>query len=196
MRAKIIGLTGPTGAGKSTVCAYLKEKGAVIVDCDRLAREAVEIPECLLNLAEAFGEDVVQEGKLQRRELAKRAFQSDEKTALLNSITHPVIIALAEKELLKAKQLGKIAVIDAPVLFEAGMEKICDCTVAVWAPFEERIRRIMKRDGLSEEEAKLRMARQHDKQYYKEKADVLLNGTAADIQTEIERVLKELQVMI
>ena len=192
----VIGLTGPTGAGKTTVSRYLQAMGAVIVDCDQLARQAVEDPRCLALLQEAFGVDVAAGGSLNRHKVAQRAFASDEKTRLLNQITHPFIIELTKKQVEQALRAGKTAVIDAPVLFEAGLETICDCTIAVVAPFAVRLNRIMNRDGLTREEAQLRMARQHGEEYYRERADILLNGASSCIEEEVKAALEPLQVMI
>lgn len=191
---KVIGLTGPTGAGKTTVCLALEKMGAHIVDCDVLARKAVEIPSCLAALQEAFGEDIAENGVLNRRLLARRAFQSDEKTALLNSIVHPAVIALALEEI--KQHADQVCVIDAPLLFQAGMETLCDCTVAVLAPASVRLERIMKRDGIGEKDARMRMRRQPGQAWYRERADAVISGVSADPEAEARRVLKRLQVMI
>ena len=91
MKQLIIGLTGPTGAGKSTWTAALENLGCRIIDCDQLAREAVQDSDCIKSLQRTFGEDLISADGLDRKKLAKRAFQDTAHTELLNQITHPVI---------------------------------------------------------------------------------------------------------
>ena len=175
----VVGLTGPTGSGKSEVSRVLADQGLPIVDADQLARRGVEPgEECLARLAEAFSDDILQgDGSLNRRQLAQRAFATPEDTALLNSITHPYIIALTEHILMQMEQNHELAaVIDAPLLFESGMDRICDMTVAVTAPFEHRLRRIMTRDGLTEGAARARMAAQNPEEYYVARATISLSN--------------------
>ena len=167
---KILGLTGPTGAGKGEVARRLAKAGALIVDTDRIAREVVEKGQpCLAALAEAFGENILQaDGSLDRAALAAAAFSSPEGSALLSRITHPFIIARS-LEILNHSTADR-AVIDAPLMFESGMDAYSDTTVAVLAPAEERLRRIMARDGIAEDRAVLRMNAQPAEAFYRERA--------------------------
>lgn len=175
----IVGLTGPTGSGKSTVARVLKEKGCMIIDADELARKAVEPhTDCLAALVEAFSSDILHEdGTLNRPALAKCAFASSEHTALLNSIVHPCVIQMTNALLgLARKQEYRVAVIDAPLLFQAEMGALCHCTVAVLASAEQRLQRICERDGITKEQANLRMAAQPDDDYYRSRATVVLEN--------------------
>lgn len=176
-RGVILGLTGPTGAGKSVVAARLSAAGIPVVDTDGLAREVTAAGHpCLLQLAEAFSPAILREdGTLDRAALASRAFASPEATARLNAITHPHIFALTEKRLAAFWKQGiPMAAVDAPVLFESGMDRMCDRTVAVLAPSAVRLERICARDNISEAQAQARMSAQPDDGFYEERADDLL----------------------
>lgn len=180
----IVGLTGPTGAGKSAVAAVLNDRGLPVIDADRLARRAVEPGTPTLRLlTEAFGGDILlADGSLDRKKLAGRAFASGENTALLNAIVHPPVIALSQELLKQWEQDGeRAAVIDAPLLFESGMDRMCRLTVAVLAPREVRLDRIRRRDGLTAGQAEGRMAAQPDDGYYESRAGhILRNDGDAD----------------
>lgn len=166
----VIGLTGPTGAGKSVVADIFRENGALIVDTDRIARGIVEPDSpCLAALSDAFGEDILRaDGSLDRAALAKKAFASKDSQQLLNSITHPAIIARSREML--GKSDAALAVIDAPLLFESGMDALCDVTIAVLAPKETRLHRIMARDGIDKDRALERINIQPDDEFYRSRA--------------------------
>ncbi len=187
----VIGLTGPTGAGKSTVAAHWQRRGALIIDADVLARE-VTAPghPCLQALAKRFGDDILKDGILNRRLLAARAFATPETTQALNDITHPPVIARTE-ELLRSCT-APVAVIDAPLLFESGMDRLCDITVAVTAPTAVRRARIMARDGISQAQADQRIAAQHDEAYFRERATICVDngGDEAATLAAVDALLK------
>lgn len=194
----ILGLTGPTGAGKGEVAALLREAGIPVVDTDGLARE-VTAPghPCLSELAAAFSPAILKEdGSLDRRALAAAAFATAEGSARLNAITHPHIIARANEVLRDFWANGAtIAAVDAPLLFESGMDKICHRTVAVLAPAEERLARIMQRDSLGEEQAKIRMNAQPDEAYYIDRADEVLRneGTLCEFYESVQGFIRRLK---
>lgn len=190
----VIGLTGQTGAGKSTLAEMLIEKGYYIIDTDILAKKAVEGRAVIDRLCKCFGEDILKNGELDRRELARRAFSSQEKTELLNSITHPEIIRLTVEEIHCAKaQNARAAVVDAPVLFECALADMCDFTVCVTAPEQERISRIVARDSISEKDAVLRISAQNNEKYYIEKSDIIIkNGKNDDMANQIEEIEQRL----
>ncbi len=193
----VLGLTGGTGSGKSSLKTLLEELGYVYIDTDVLAKKVMDpnLP-YLGRILNAFGEeDIYKDGILDRRALASKAFSSHISTAVLNLLTHPAII---EMSLVIIKTCGKNgkAVIDAPLLFEAGMDSICDAVLAVIAPAEIRIERIMKRDGISEEDARLRLQRQHDDEFYRENADyVLINDSdIASLESKAKKLLESMAV--
>lgn len=176
----VVGLTGPTGAGKTEVARVFEARGIPVIDADALARRVTEPgTPCLRALALEFGEEILRpDGTLNRRELAARAFTSPDGAKRLNELTHPPIIALTKDILKQREREGKTAaVIDAPLLFESGMDCLCDLTVAVVAPAEVRLRRILRRDaGLTEREARARMAAQQPEAFYTARAGQILRG--------------------
>lgn len=167
----IIGLTGPTGAGKSTAAAAAKDFGLQVIDCDKSARAATEKgTDGLKALVAAFGEEILlPDGSLDRRALAAAAFASPQKTELLNKTILPYI---AKSVLAEAK--GKNVLLDAPTLFESGLNSVCTAVIAVSANVEIRKERIIKRDGLSPDAADLRINAGKTDEYYKQKADYFL----------------------
>lgn len=176
----ILGLTGPTGAGKSTAARALSEGGCRVIDADRVAREVVRPGSgCLIELAREFGGDIVKpDGGLNRALLARRAFATQEKTRRLNAITHPWITEEIRSLIQRYKYEGAaITVLDAPLLFESGEHALCDAVAVVTAPDQIRMRRIMERDGISEEQARLRMSAQPEDAFYTQQADYVLDGS-------------------
>ncbi len=190
-----LGLTGPTGAGKSTVARLLEQNGIPLVDADAIARTVTEKGSPVLSaLADTFGKDILfPDGSLDRRALAAVAFSSKENTERLNAVSHPAILARIRRAL--ADATGDAVVLDAPLLFETGLDALCDHTVAIVADEAVRLARITARDGISEEAAKKRMAVQPDTAFYAAHADILLynNGDrspamlASDLLAQIGR---------
>ncbi len=188
----IIGLTGQSGSGKSTVCTYLEKSGCVIIDADKIAKGITEKgSRTLKKLSIAFGDDIInEEGELDRRLLAKRAFSDMENKRLLDSITHPEIVRLCEEKALKETSEGKCVIIDAPLLFTSGLNKICHKTVKVTAPEEVRLERILRRDKISEEEALLRFSKQYEEDRMSEKADIIIkNYPPYILEEEITKII-------
>ncbi|HEX3040196.1 MAG TPA: dephospho-CoA kinase [Caproiciproducens sp.] len=195
----VIGLTGPTGAGKSTVAAAWEKAGCTVVDADKIAREAVLQPACVAELKAEFGDDIADEkGNLDRRLLAKRAFCSSQKTEKLNAITHPKIMEeVTERISLLQQGRAKAIILDAPLLFESGADRLCDTAVAVTAPVEIRRNRIMARDSIPAELAMERIGAQHENSYYSGRAAYVFDGSvnlgsvSAGAQELLERILGE-----
>lgn len=181
----VVGLTGPTGSGKTTVADAWREQGAYIIDTDKLARQVTEMGSpCLAQLVETFSSAILNEdGSLHRAKLAKRAFATPEHTKRLNAITHPAIVALTRQEIEHAAEQGySVAVVDAPLLYEAKADVLCDTVVAVIAPVEVRKQRIMTRDNLTTEQAERRMSAQQSDCFYCRDGVTVLNG-GADVPT-------------
>ena len=175
----IYGLTGQTGAGKTTAADMLRKKGYLIIDGDVLARKiTVKGSPVLDELAKAFGSDIIAEnGELIRSALAQKAFADEESRQKLNRITHPAITRLAVKEISeKYTEEHKGVIIDAAALLESELVRYCSKIIAVIAPDEERLRRIVERDGISVEAAKLRMDAQPDLKYYIDRKDILVRN--------------------
>lgn len=191
----ILGLTGKTGAGKSTVAAYLKEKGCFIIDGDAVAREIVTPPsKALTELARVFGEDILLPDKsLDRKALAGKAFSSKENTDLLNSITHPHIKMRFEELIEKAENEGfTTVVIDAAALLESDCRKLCRKIIVVHADEELRLKRILARDKITKQQALTRINAQREDSYYLNAADVVIrNDESSSLEAELNK-LKEL----
>lgn len=182
MRAEVIGITGQTGAGKSTVSELIARLSykVKVIDADSVSREALAAgSECLERLAEIFGREIINDdGSCNRKLLARKAFASREKTNLLNGAVHPWIInRVKEYILLYQSEKYDIIIFDAPQLFESGGERLCDSVIAVTAPLKTRLTRIINRDGLDEHDAMLRINAQFDESYYREKADFVIDGS-------------------
>lgn len=193
---RVVGLTGPTGAGKSTVAEAWREMGVPVIDTDLLARRVVEPDSpCLKELVDTFSPEILnKDGTLNRASLARKAFSSPKGAAKLNAITHPAILTLTQQLLEQTADEGQaVAVVDAPLLFEAGFDQICHHIVAVTAPAEDRLARIMVRDGLTEEAAKLRMkAQQPDGFYCRDEVSVIHNtGDRVALRRQAEELWTE-----
>lgn len=181
----ILGLTGPTGAGKSTVAAYLREAGIEVLDGDQISREVTTKGSlCLKELTDAFSSDILfEDGSLNRRKLGSIAFADPEKLAALNQITHKYITAEMKERIQKSN--AKIICIDAAALYESKIDRMCDKVLVVTADEETRKKRIISRDGLSEEEALKRM-RAQKVDYAAQDAVIIENN--ADASALLERV--------
>jgi dephospho-CoA kinase len=193
---KIIGLTGLTGAGKSTVAQKLMAYGCYHIDADKVAREVINNNENVKNkLKERFGNDVINaDGTTNRPVLASRAFASEENTNALNEITHPAVTEEIQSIIKDMEEVGyRGVIIDAIALFESGEDKLCDFTVAVVAPRDIRLERIMNRDNITEEKALERINAQKDEKFFTEKADFILwNYPPYDINVEIKPITLQL----
>ena len=159
----VIGLTGPTGAGKSSVTDVANKLGFKVVDCDTLARVAVQKgSDGLSDVVKVFGDDVLNsDGTLNRAALAKKAFSSADNTELLNKTLLPHITALVQKEIDE-----ELVMLDAPTLFESGADSLCDEVIVVLANQKIRMSRIMQRDNIDEESALLRIKAGKDDNFY------------------------------
>ncbi|MBL4943908.1 dephospho-CoA kinase [Corynebacterium ulcerans] len=192
----IVGLTGGIGSGKSTVSRALARKGACTIDADQIAREVVEPgSSVLLELAQAFGEDVVVDGVLDRSLLASRAFVDEEHTQLLNGITHPEIRRRIKDRLVQAREEGnRVAVLDHPLLLEQGLAAEVDLVVVVDVPAEIRVQRLVTFRGIEEQDARNRIARQMSDAARLEKADVVIDNSCAlsDLEPHIEELWERL----
>jgi len=190
----IVGLTGPTGAGKSSACAVAVEFGFKVVDCDKLARKAVEKGTAgLASLIFAFGTEILnRDGTLNRKVLARIAFSTKENTELLNRTLLPHITLLVREETDSERVL-----LDAPTLYESGIDGMCNAVIAVLADEKVRLERIMARDGINEESALLRIKAGKPDEYYKQKTDNIIynNGKENDFKDRfkviIEKIVKE-----
>ena len=174
----VIGITGPTGAGKTTVLNVLKELGGCVLDADAVYHELLENDLTLRSsLEKRFGPLTREDGAIDRKKLGAVVFRDPAALADLNGIAHGRVVAELSQRLTQAQKSGvQIAAIDAIALFESGAAELCRTTVAVAAPRESRIRRIMAREGLSEEYARLRAAAQKPDQWFEERCVHILRN--------------------
>ena len=179
---KIIGLTGGSGTGKGTVAARMRSLGAGWVDADAVYRTlCAENREMLSALDAAFGGVTDQNGVLDRPKLAKIVFSDPEKLRQLNAITTPYI-RTASLEAIRAQSACPIVLYDAPTLFEAGADDFCDAVIAVLAPHDTRVARIIERDGLTDEAARARIDEQPNDTFYREKCGYIIENNG-DLDT-------------
>lgn len=180
----VIGITGGTGAGKSVVSNYLKEKGATIIDADALSREITKEGGIALPEIDKAFPGVIKEGVLDRKALGRIVFSDSGKLSVLNEITHKYIKKLTEERIENADGL---IILDAPLLFEAGEDKLCDKVIFVTADEDVRIKRIMARDNLSFEDAKQRIDARNLAPIM-EKCDLLIknNGDVGFVEKAVE----------
>ena len=185
---KIIGLTGGSGTGKGTVAARMRELGAGWVDADAVYRDLCAANrEMLAALNAAFGGVTDETGALDRPKLAKIVFSDPEKLAKLNEITIPYIRA-ASLDAMQAQADCPVVLYDAPTLFEAGADDLCEKTIGVLAGTETRVQRVMARDGISEEAARARILAQPDDGFYRARCDYIIenNGDLAALWRETD----------
>ena len=196
---KIIGITGPTGAGKSLLTSYLREKGIPTIDADRVYHSMLIPPsECLDALRSAFGDGVFcADGSLDRGKLGALVFNSQEKLELLNSTVLNSVLCEIRRIIADLCEDGADTVaIDAPTLIESGFHKECSTVISVLAPTELRLERIIERDGISKESAKLRIKAQKSDGFYIENSDFVLtnDGDTKKFKNEVSRLFEKLDL--
>ena len=183
-----VGITGGIGSGKSTLCRLFQARGVAVYDTDAAAKRLmVEQPALREAIQAHFGAASYYGGTLNRPYLAQRVFADPEQRALLNSLVHPAVIA--DFEQWAEEQAGEYVILESAILFEAGLDKHVDRTVAVLAPERLRIERTMQRDGASEEQVRSRMAAQADDDTLRARADISVVNI---FEEELESIVQEL----
>ncbi|TXC90180.1 dephospho-CoA kinase [Metabacillus litoralis] len=193
----VIGLTGGIASGKSTISSMLQEKGIRVVDADHIARVVVEVGEPAYNqIVEEFGIEILKEDKtINREKLGTIIFSDENKRQTLNSIVHPAV----RKEMLKQVEEEKnkqsnAVVLDIPLLFESKLTHIVDKTLLVYVDQETQMKRLMKRNGYNEEEAKMRMDSQLPLYEKRELSDYIIdnNGSIESTKKQLNDLLEKI----
>lgn len=198
MGMRIIGVTGGIGAGKTTVSEILKELGAVVIDADKISREVVEPREPAWNeIRKIFGPDVFNNDEtLDRKKLARIVFSSGEKKLALERIIHKEVVAKIEEMLKSLDDSGYdgVVVLDVPIPVKRGFLDIVDRVWVVSSNDETRIERVMKRSGISREDALKRINSQLSQEEYKKLAHEIIenNGNLDELRKKVAALYNEL----
>ena len=174
----ILGITGGTGCGKTTLLNCIQDQGGLVLDCDAIYHALLQTDAQMLDAIDRRFPGVIEGGTLNRKKLGAIVFADEAALADLNSITHT---AVKQEVLRRLEAAPKLAAIDAIGLFEGGLAELCDVTVAVTAPEEMRVQRLIQRDGISEDYARARIRAQHKESWFRERCDyVLVNDGKLD----------------
>ncbi len=192
-----IGVTGPSGAGKGTVCEIMRNYGFHIIDADKVYHNLIVPPsDCLDELVRHFDKGIISEdGTLIRSELAARVFlpkDSKKQLKLLNDITHKYVVRDIRAIVDSVRDTVPACVIDAPLLFNAGLQSDCDFIIGVLADIDIRANRVAMRDGISSELAHARFDSQHKDDYFIRKCDHIVynNGDTDALKVSVDNILK------
>ncbi len=193
----VIGITGPTGAGKTTVLDVLRAMGGAVADCDAVYHGLLRSDVSMQNALKArFGGKIFDEtGGLRRRELGAIVFKDESALADLNAITHRHIIAELRRMVALAEAQGRPAIaLDAIALLESGAGELCDVTIAVTAPQETRVARIMAREGIPKEYALARVRAQKPDSWFEARCTYTLrnDGTQAELEAGARALLTQI----
>ncbi|MEE1219087.1 MAG: dephospho-CoA kinase [Ruminococcus sp.] len=194
---KLIGLTGQSGAGKSTISATLEQKGALIINADLLVKELYQPGSlCIKVLSSVFGEDIIlSDGNLDCKKLASIAFSDKKNTQILNSIVHPFVTDLFLKKIKSTvNQNNSVIVYDAPQLFESGFDVMCDMLVGVVADEKIRVERICSRDNIDKNSALERIKAQYSEDFFRQSCDYIIENNT-DLNSLEKAVNKLLEVI-
>ena len=198
MRSKYVGITGSISTGKSTVTEYLLSKGYKVVDADKIAREIYDSKEVFEKTVEAFGKDILTEGKIDRIKLGKKVFGNKEALDILSKIVHPQILLNIRNEALSYDE--DVVFLDIPLLIEM-LDDIRDAIDideiwVVYIPEELQIKRLMARDNISKETALKKISSQISIEKKKSVADVVIEntGTLSDLYERVDRELIRLKM--
>ncbi|WP_298481924.1 dephospho-CoA kinase [uncultured Ruminococcus sp.] len=193
----VIGLTGQTGAGKSTVSKVFVQNGFRLIDADAISRLVVKRgSHCLADLRECFSDVILTaDGELDRKAMAAIAFSDHHKLEMLNTIMYPYIMGEILRMIHRfSQQNHKLILLDAPTLFESRADDFCDLIISVVAEPELRKHRIMNRDHISEEAAQKRMQMQHSESFFREHSDTVLENNTTF--SELEEAAQELSAKL
>lgn len=191
---RIVGVTGSSGAGKSTICEIIEKKyNAKIIDADKVAKQLTRKDSLYLKaIIEYFGNEIIDKnGELIRKKLGDIIYNNKEKREKLNELTFIYVVDEIKNKINQTKNKDYI-VIDAPLLYESGLSEICDLVIAVIADRDRQLKRITKRDSISEDIAKKRLDIQNTNDYFIKKSQKVINNNTSieDLEKNIDEILK------
>ena len=188
----LIGLTGQSGAGKSTVSEIFKENGFFVINADLVSKAVADSEVGMTALKKAFGEEYFENGKLNRKKLGALVFENKEMLDKLNNTLLPIISEEIQKMIEKSD--SPLVLLDAPTLFESGIDKNCDVVISVIAPKNVLINRIMERDSLSFNDAEKRISSEFSEEFFKENSQIVIenNSTLENLKSNAETALNNL----
>ncbi|MBQ9511349.1 MAG: dephospho-CoA kinase [Clostridia bacterium] len=191
----IVGLTGAIGSGKSTVAGFFREHGFECIDCDAISHEINDKADYVAEIRDAFGEEYVKAGAVDRAALARKVFYDAESLRTLTRISHRYILRITLERLERFTEEGKDVLIDAPLLFESELNKKCDITVSVTASKEDRLNRALTRGGIEKENIVARMNNQPPNEFYSQRSDFTIknDGNVEKLRTETEELIRLLK---
>ncbi len=194
----VIGLTGQTGAGKTSASLFLRQMGICVIDADIVSRKVTQKgSESLEEIAKTFSPAVLNpDGTLNRRALGKIVFADPHLLHRLEKILYPAIMKQIKEDIQTYAQNGeRLVVLDAPTLYESGCDKLCDKVIAVCADEQTRFARLLLRDHLTEQEVRERIGAQHDEAFYSQRADfTIYNEQGLDaLKLRLEGILEQIQ---
>lgn len=191
----IIGLTGGIASGKSTVSKILKELGAIIVDADIKAKEISEREDVIIEAKNIFGNDIIDNnGKIDRVKLKEIVFSNKEKLKELNGLIHPKVVS-EFKKIKESSNKNDIIIFDVPLLFETGMDKMCEKIILVFADKDTQIKRMIERDNIDRELAEKIINSQMSLEEKLKKSQIHIenNKTLEDLKKKAENIYRELK---
>ena len=184
-----IGLTGGIGSGKSFVAERFTAMGIPCYNCDERAKLFYDTDSIKHLVTERYSAEAYTDGKINRRFLADRIFADKAELEWIESVIHPAV--RADFEAWRSQQTTETVVVESAILFDGGLQDLCSTIVAVVAPLDVRIARVMQRDGATQEHVKLRIANQRDDAYFRTHANyIIVNDGAADIDGEINKIIE------
>ncbi len=185
----IIGVTGNSGSGKSSLLRNVCiDKNFLIIDADKVGHKILLTKECKEEVLEFFGENIVIDGEISRKLLGEIVFNDKEKLAKLTEITHKYILEEVRKKICENNKKYDIIFIDAALLIESGMSKMCDYNILVTASLENKISRIMERDGITFDLANARLDKQSKDSYLEKHCDFIIENF--EFETSLENFKK------
>lgn len=191
----IVGLTGGIASGKSTVSNLFRKYGIEIVDADKVAKEVSEKKESIEKISNIFGKDILDsDGKIVREKLREKAFKNRELLQELNKIIHPQVMEYFKRKK-EENSKDEILIFDIPLLYETKMEYLCDKIIVVGVDVQKQIRRVVARDGSSEELAKKIIFNQMPLDEKIKKTDIVImnDGTLDELEAKVMKIYRELK---